>query len=84
MVAQSKCFSIDAKGWDVFGFGFSATTIGEIYRDRWKIELFFYVLRQRLKIRTLVGTNPNCLKDPDLDSIDRPVITQRSPGPFQM
>jgi len=41
---------------------FGATTIGWIYRDRWEIELFFKVLKQHLKIKTFVGTNPNALK----------------------
>ena len=42
--------------------GFGATTIGRIYRDRWEIELFFKVLKQHLKIKTVVGTSPNALK----------------------
>lgn len=41
---------------------FGATTIGNIYRDRWEIELFFKVLKQHLKIKTFVGTSPNALK----------------------
>ena len=41
---------------------FGATTISEIYRDRWEIELFFKVLKQHLKIKTFVGTSPNALK----------------------
>jgi hypothetical protein len=41
---------------------FGATTIGNIYRDRWEIELFFKVLKQYLKIKTFVGTTPNALK----------------------
>jgi len=41
---------------------FGATTIGQIYRDRWEIELFFKVLKQHLKIKTFVGTTPNALK----------------------
>lgn len=41
---------------------FGATTIGQIYRDRWEIELFFKVLKQHLKIKTFVGTSPNALK----------------------
>jgi hypothetical protein len=43
-------------------FRFGATTIGQIYRDRWEIELFFKVLKQHLKIKTFVGTSPNALK----------------------
>jgi len=41
---------------------FGATTIAQIYRDRWEIELFFKVLKQHLKIKTFVGTSPNALK----------------------
>jgi len=41
---------------------FGATTISQIYRDRWEIELFFKVLKQYLKIKTFVGTSPNALK----------------------
>ena len=41
---------------------FGATTIGQIYRDRWEVELFFKVLKQHLKIKTFVGTSPNALK----------------------
>jgi hypothetical protein len=41
---------------------FGATTIGQIYRDRWEIELFFKVLKQHLKIKTFVGTSPNALQ----------------------
>jgi hypothetical protein len=41
---------------------FGATTIGQIYKDRWEIELFFKVLKQYLKIKTFVGTSPNALK----------------------
>ena len=41
---------------------FGPVTIGQIYRDRWEIELFFKVLKQHLKIKTFVGTTPNALK----------------------
>lgn len=41
---------------------FGATTIAQVYRDRWEIELFFKVLKQHLKIKTFVGTTPNALK----------------------
>jgi hypothetical protein len=41
---------------------FGATTIAQIYRDRWEIELFFKVLKQYLKIKTFVGTSLNALK----------------------
>jgi hypothetical protein len=40
----------------------SASTIGEIYRDRWQIELFFKALKQTLKVKTFVGTSENALR----------------------
>ena len=30
--------------------GFGATTIAEIYKDRWQIELFFKALKQNLRV----------------------------------
>jgi hypothetical protein len=35
---------------------FGATTIAAIYKDRWKVELFFKALKQLCKIKTLVWT----------------------------
>lgn len=40
---------------------FGATTIANIYKDRWQIELFFKALKQNLKIKTFVGTTENAL-----------------------
>jgi len=42
-------------------FDFGATTIANIYKDRWEIELFFKALKQNLKIKTFVGTSENAL-----------------------
>ena len=42
-------------------FGFGATTIANIYKDRWQIELFFKALKQNLKIKSFVGTSENAL-----------------------
>lgn len=42
-------------------FELSAETISEIYRERWKIELFFKELKQNLKIKTFVGTSKNAV-----------------------
>jgi len=42
-------------------FGFGATTLADIYKDRWEIELFFKALKQNLKIKTFVGTSENAL-----------------------
>jgi len=42
-------------------FDFGATTISNIYKDRWEIELFFKALKQNLKIKSFVGTSENAL-----------------------
>lgn len=41
--------------------GFAASTIANIYRQRWQIEVFFKTLKQNLKIKTFVGTSENAL-----------------------
>jgi len=40
---------------------FGATTIADIYKDRWQIEVFFKALKQNLKIKTFVGTGANAI-----------------------
>jgi transposase len=40
---------------------FGATTIAEIYRERWQIELFFKALKQNLKVKSFVGVSKNAL-----------------------
>lgn len=42
--------------------GFAAATIAAIYKDRWQVELFFKAIKQNLKIKTFLGTNPNAVK----------------------
>ena len=42
-------------------FDFGATTLANIYKDRWEIELFFKALKQNLKIKSFVGTTENAL-----------------------
>jgi hypothetical protein len=39
----------------------AAATIAEIYRQRWRIELFFKAIKQNLRIKTFVGTSENAL-----------------------
>lgn len=41
---------------------FAADTIGHIYRERWKVELFFKALKQNLKVKTFLGTSRNALE----------------------
>jgi len=40
----------------------AASTIAEIYRQRWQIEIFFRAIKQNLRIKTFVGTSANALK----------------------
>lgn len=42
-------------------FKLSAATIAAIYKDRWKVELFFKAIKQNLKIRAFVGTSRNAV-----------------------
>ena len=39
----------------------AAATIAEIYRQRWRIELYFKASTQNLRIKTFVGTSENAL-----------------------
>ena len=41
---------------------FGATTIADIYKERWQIELFFKAVKQNLKVKTFVGTSENALR----------------------
>ena len=42
-------------------FHLAAKTVADIYRDRWKIELFFKWIKQNLKIRAFLGTSKNAV-----------------------
>ena len=42
-------------------FILSAKTIADIYKFRWKIELFFKWIKQHLKIKTFLGTSKNAV-----------------------
>jgi IS4 transposase len=41
--------------------GLAASTIADIYKDRWQIEIFFKLLKQNLRIKTFVGTSANAV-----------------------
>jgi hypothetical protein len=43
-------------------FRLAASTIAEIYKERWQIELFFKALKQSMKIKTFVGTTENAVQ----------------------
>jgi hypothetical protein len=40
----------------------AASTVAAIYKDRWKVELFFKALKQTLKVKTFLGTSANAVK----------------------
>lgn len=54
----------DGEDFEIFtnNFALAASTIGEIYRQRWQIENFFRAIKQNLRIKTFVGTSANALK----------------------
>ena len=43
--------------WDL-----PAALIGEIYRQRWQVELFFRWIKQNLRLRTFYGLTPNAVR----------------------
>lgn len=42
-------------------FDLKATVIADLYKERWKIELFFKWIKQNLKVKTFLGTSPNAV-----------------------
>jgi hypothetical protein len=40
----------------------AASTIAELYKRRWEIEVFFKLLKQNLQIKTFIGTSENACK----------------------
>jgi len=43
-------------------FDIPALTVAELYRNRWRVELFFKSIKQHLKIKAFFGTSPNAVK----------------------
>lgn len=39
----------------------TASTIAELYKQRWMVEIFFKELKQHLKIKSFIGTNQNAM-----------------------
>ena len=39
----------------------SAKTVASVYKDRWQIEIFFKNMKQKLKIKSFLGTSENAL-----------------------
>ena len=43
-------------------FDIPALTVADLYRNRWRVELFFKWIKQHLKIKAFFGTSPNAVK----------------------
>ena len=43
-------------------FAIPATTVAELYRHRWQVELFFKWIKQHLRIKSFFGTSENAVK----------------------
>jgi hypothetical protein len=43
-------------------FDIPALTVAELYRNRWRVELFFKWIKQHLRIKAFFGTSPNAVK----------------------
>jgi hypothetical protein len=43
-------------------FGLPALTIAQLYRCRWRVELFFKWIKQHLRIKAFYGTSPNAVR----------------------
>lgn len=55
----------DTGRWLVFltnNFDLSYRTICDLYKARWKVELFFKTLKQNLKVKKFLGTTENAVK----------------------
>jgi hypothetical protein len=55
-------------------FNLPALTIAELYRERWKIELFFKWIKQHLRIKTFFGTSENAVKTQILIAVSTYVL----------
>lgn len=42
-------------------FSWTASTVAELYKQRWMIEIFFKELKQHLKIKSFIGTSQNAM-----------------------
>ena len=60
-----KCFDKDKNSNIVIltnNFNIGALTVSELYKNRWKIELFFKWIKQHLRIKSFYGTSSNAVK----------------------
>ena len=60
-----KFFDSETKKYFTFltnNFDIDAITVAQLYKCRWKIELFFRWIKQRLRIKAFLGTSQNAVK----------------------
>ena len=60
-----RCYHEDSKTVLSFftnNFSLPATTIADLYRSRWQVELFFKWIKQHLRIKAFFGTSLNAVK----------------------
>ena len=48
-------------------FAVPATTVAELYRHRWQVELFFKWIKQHLRIKSFFGASEKCGENPTLE-----------------
>lgn len=63
-------------------FDIPALTVAELYRNRWRIELFFKWIKQHLKIKSFFGTSPNAIGIGEGLSRPSPSHTTVHTGPY--
>ncbi len=53
----SKCFTFLTNNFEI-----DALTVAQLYKCRWKVELFFRWIKQHLRIKAFLGTSQNAVK----------------------
>lgn len=49
--------------WIISGYLiWTAETVGQLYKARWDIEVFFKSLKQLFRVKSFVGTSPNAVR----------------------
>lgn len=64
-IRRVKYYDAETRKYYVFltnNFSIPALTISVLYKNRWKIELFFKWIKQHLKIKSFYGTSLNAVK----------------------
>jgi hypothetical protein len=60
-----RFFDLEQRRWLVFltnNFDLPALTIAQLYKSRWKVELFFKWIKQHLRIKAFYGNSENAVK----------------------